>query len=168
MLGRLVDIPTEDDYVVGYDPYPKSIGDGQYCPLCDRKAVITALSSPPSSSLNVLRVDLEPCWEDNPENYSFILRAGGLPRSRISINKLCDADKRCVRGAHSAENNPLGSINCVGRPGPSCPGPETILRYILYLHDQWFELPLLRLVETAKLGEIPSPPASPQGKPSNR
>lgn len=168
ILGTLIDIPTEDGYIVGYDAKPKAIGEGQYCLLANKSAIMTALSSPPSSALNVLRLDLEPCWEDDPDKCSFVLRAGGLPKSQLPIDKLCYADKQSLNGAHCASANPFGTISCDGSPGPSCPGPETILRYLLTLHERWFELPLLRLIETAKLGNVLSSPAAPPEKPSER
>ena len=163
ILGRLIDIPTQNGYIEAYNPTPKTLGDGQYHPLSNRNAILTALSVP-AIAINNLRLDLEPCWEDNPDKCSFLLRIGGLPKSQLSINRLYEADTHWLQGTYRAKNDPCHLVSCDGSSGPWCPGPETILCYLLYVQIQWLELPLQRLVEAGKMGEILSSPVSSPGK----
>lgn len=166
-LGRLIDIPTEDGCIVGYNPYPKTMGDSQYRPLMNREAIITALLEPVPSSKDALRLDLEPCCEDDPDKCSFVLRTGGLPKSQVAIDQFHNANTH-QRRTPSNESNQFCFTYCARAPGPSCPAPETILRYLFHPHDQWFELPLLRLIETAKFGQILCCPTSSSNKTSGR
>jgi len=163
ILGRLIDIPTDNGYIEAYNLTPKTMGDGQYYPLSNRNAILTALSAP-AIAIHDFRLDLEPCWEDNPDKCSFVLRTGGLPKSQLSINRLYEADTHWLEDTHRADDKRFHFVSCDGRSGPSCPGPESILRYLLYLQHHWMELPLLRLIETGKLGEILSSPVSSLGE----
>ena len=139
--GQLLDIPLKNGCLKSgcsvYHTLPLS-----QCPaISTENELLGVIQGMPTIDISSLRLDLEPCWDDDPETCCYILRASGVPRLQLSIHSLSrernenTLDGRVIR------------VKCSGDRA-SCPGPASTTQMILHheSYDRCRYLPLDKMI----------------------
>ena len=139
--GQLLDIPTKQGSITERQCRLQSLNFSELHAIENKAEMISTLLSTWPGSSDPFRIDVEPCWDDDPEQCCLCIRVGGLGRFEMSMTRL-------FNGCHQKL---VRYLKCDERASEGyhwCPGPK-ILSDLLFedlTGKKWHFLPIVEMI----------------------
>lgn len=140
--GQLLDIPTKQGSITERQCRIQSLNFSELHALESKAEMISTLLNTWPGSSDPIRIDVEPCWDDDPEQCCLCIRLGGLCRFEMSMTRLFDGcDRELVRYLKCNEQ--------AGKHHHWCPGPNIIsdLLFEDLKGKKWYFLPIGEMIQ---------------------